>query len=712
AELQAPGVRAQEAFSRADSVVQAVDELQRNRQASAVLHLSPSPLLPGSWRAAATEGLDVARDIAQDFRERLGNGGHERLRDRLPEILGFLLGAGLLLVFGRRWIDRLTRPLFARASEYSRDVLAFVVSLTQIAVPAAGVYLAVRAVDATGLVGEWGRPILMALPLAGLILFGGGWLARRFFPLSADPPICYPEGQQVHGRRLGAALAVVLAAHEIAARALLPQSGLYAVQRAEGALIPQQISDAAAGVWHLPLILLGALFLFRLSLILRGSIRHGSAETPGYRLRIVATVGSVGRLVALAAPVLALIGYVSMANALLWPTVESIGLIGLIILLQEFIADVYALAKRGAKGSRDALAPVLIGFALVVLSLPLFALIWGARGSDLDEAWTRLRQGIRLGGVQLSPGAILTFAAVFVVGFFLTRLIQGTFRNSILPRTRLDAGAQNAAVAGLGYVGIFLAALLAVTAAGIDLSSLAIVAGALSVGIGFGLQNIVSNFVSGIILLVERPITVGDWIQVGGAQGYVKRISVRSTQIQTFDRTDVIVPNSDLVSQQVTNWTHGNQQGRIIVPVNVAYGSDTRKVAQILTEIAEDQPTVLINPAPVVAFTGFGTDALNFELRAVLSDINQGIGVSSEIRHQILERFAAEGLQIPWCQREIRTVTPYPIKLPAADKDEAQATRDEPVPPPKDQDPRISSAASGGIEEAAGGESDGDGARG
>ena len=182
------------------------------------------------------------------------------------------------------------------------------------------------------------------------------------------------------------------------------------------------------------------------------------------------------------------------------------------------------------------------------------------------------------------------------------------------------------------------------------------VAGALSVGIGFGMQQVVSNFVSGIILLVERPIAVGDWIEVGGQQGVVKKMAVRATQIQTFDRTDVIVPNSNLITQPVTNWTRGSLQGRIIVPVTVSHGSDSREVARILHEIAEDQPTVLINPAPAVLLRGIAADGMNFELRAVLSDINGGSGVTSEINHQILARFAAAGVTIAGSSRPSRDI--------------------------------------------------------
>lgn len=656
--LQAPGLQAVEAYGRADGIVTQIDQTIRQRQAFALIRKTPSPLNPANWGPAMVEAGHVGQQIYREARGRWDDiGGMSGFTDRLPLIGGLLLAALLLLSRGRRWIDSLPSRLSARTSDRSRAALVFGVSLGQIAIPMMGVFLAAATLVATDLFEDWGMPLLRSVPAAGLSFFGGLWLARRLFPedgVAGQLPLPMNEAQRRQSRLRATLLATSLALHQLIARSVLPLSGFNSDNDVN--TVPERLTEASAGVWHFLLILFGAFCLFQLANLLRRLRPSQVSDAPDYRVRIVAFFGIVGRVVALLAPVAAAAGYVTAANAALWSSVMTLGLAGLLIVLQDFIGDLYAMAKGGDQSARNALMPALIGFALVLASMPLFALIWGARASDLVEAWTRTQQGFSLGGVTLSPMGILTFVLVFACGYFLTNFIQGAFRSSILPKTRLDSGGQNAVVSMIGYGGIALAGLTAITAAGINLTSLAVVAGALSVGIGFGMQQVVSNFVSGIILLVERPIAVGDWIEVGGQQGVVKKMAVRATQIQTFDRTDVIVPNSNLITQPVTNWTRGSLQGRIIVPITVSHGSDSREVARILREIAEDQPTVLINPAPAVLLRGITADGMNFELRAVLSDINGGSGVTSEINHQILARFAAAGVTIAGSSRPSRDI--------------------------------------------------------
>lgn len=225
-----------------------------------------------------------------------------------------------------------------------------------------------------------------------------------------------------------------------------------------------------------------------------------------------------------------------------------------------------------------------------------------------------------------------------------------------LKRTNLERSAREALVTVSGYVGSALAVIVTLGIAGMEFSNLAIVAGALSVGIGFGLQNIVNNFVSGLILLFERPIKTGDWIVVGDTEGYVVKISIRSTQIQTFDQADVIVPNSDLISGKVTNWMLRDPRGRVKIPISVAEGSDTALAKNLLLELAQQHALVVTDgsaPEPNVMFKSFGESGLNLELRCFIVNIDNRMQVLSDLNFAIDAAFRAHGIEMPYPQRDL-----------------------------------------------------------
>ncbi len=296
----------------------------------------------------------------------------------------------------------------------------------------------------------------------------------------------------------------------------------------------------------------------------------------------------------------------------------------------------------------------LLIYAVALLTgIPLILLLWGFHVQDLQLLAYRLFTEVRLGGISISLLGIFTGILLFAGGYLATRWVQKWLDSNVMARSHVDLGVRNSVKTGIGYLGVGLAAIFGVSAAGIDLSNLALVASALSVGIGFGLQNIVSNFVSGLILLVERPFKVGDHVVSGTAEGIVKRISVRATEIETFRKQSIIVPNSDLINGLVGNWTHRNKLGRSEIPVSVSYEADPRKVMDILLELTAAVPLILRNPEPHVEFLRFGPYSLDFELRFFLADMGDGLTVRNNLRIEILRRFKAEGIEIPLPQSDL-----------------------------------------------------------
>lgn len=285
----------------------------------------------------------------------------------------------------------------------------------------------------------------------------------------------------------------------------------------------------------------------------------------------------------------------------------------------------------------------------------LLILVWNLSANVTQQLIGYLRDGFMVGELKIVPSRVLFALITLAILVALTSWIKGVMKSQ-LESSPMERGAREAMITMTGYAGILLAVVVALGMAGIDFANIALIAGALSVGIGFGLQNIVNNFISGLILLFERPIKTGDWIVVGNTEGYVKRIRIRSTQIQTFDRADVIVPNAELISGQVTNWMLSDTTGRARIPIGVAYGSDVEKVKRILLKIADDHPDVLTDgsaPAPFVLFREFADSSLNFELRCHIRNIDNRLRVISEINFAIDKAFREEGITIPFPQRDL-----------------------------------------------------------
>ena len=641
-DLQAPVKRAELAHSRADGLIRGIDQILRDRQTDALLDFGPIPLNPVHWPGTLSTLVESARTLHTEALSEWQNSSQpDELLGTLP-VSGVLVFLGMILLArGRRWSRRLSRRVLKDGESAVRWIVAFVVSLGSFVLPFFGLFLIAMSIWLTGLIGARTGEVIQTLLDAALIYLAARWLATRVFPSDEVRAISHrlDDDQRRLGRWYGAVLGAVMGLHRVH----------------EDVTEIFGWSEAAENVVFFPLAVLAALLLWRLGGLL---IQH-SAETEDddgeetYRARMTRLLGRVLVVLAVIAPMLAAVGYVSLSKFLLFPSVLTLMGLAALVVLQRLVIEIYAAVSGNRDGAAESLIPVLVASMLVLMSMPIFALIWGARVTDLTELWTQFVQGVTIGDTRISPTIFLTLAVVFVLGLLATRLLQGALKNSVLPKTKIDPGGRNAIVSGVGYIGIFLAALIAITSAGIDLSSLAIVAGALSVGIGFGLQNIVSNFVSGIILLIERPISEGDWIEVGGQHGTVKDISVRSTRIETFDRTDVIVPNADFVSGTVTNFTRGNTIGRVIVAVGVAYGTDTRRVEEILLEIARAHPLVLLNPAPYVVFQNFGASSLDFEVRAILRDVNFVLNVKSDMNHEIARRFTEEGIEIPFAQQDI-----------------------------------------------------------
>ncbi len=326
---------------------------------------------------------------------------------------------------------------------------------------------------------------------------------------------------------------------------------------------------------------------------------------------------------------------------------------------------------RASLGVKEGGSRTGIGFMQLVADLVLWLsfvvymiYVWDDSGTTLDRLFDLIFLGTTIGGVKLVPlkiiGSIFIFVGIIVLIGWIKRWIDRRW----LQHINMERGAREAIVTLFGYVGFVAAVLISLVLAGVDLGGLAIVSAALAVGIGFGVQEIANNFISGLILLFERPIRAGDFITVGEGEveGFVRSIRIRATEIETLDNQNVLVPNSELVSGRVTNWVLRDTHGRLRITVGVKYGSDVERVRDILESVAREHADVITDgraPAPRALFMGFGESSLDFELRVRLQRIERRFSVLSDLNFAIEREFHEAGIIIPFPQRDLHIVS-YP----------------------------------------------------
>ena len=396
---------------------------------------------------------------------------------------------------------------------------------------------------------------------------------------------------------------------------------------------------------------------FLLHLVIRlGRIKKNRGDA----LIAAAWAHPLGLLMALLIVVALVAGYAGVAAFISLRVIVAAAVFGALFLLLVITQTLFAsINEQTAKGQMlaeslginartlglsGALLSALIRVLLIVSAFLLIIGPWEVSTADLFDTVRNIPFGFKIGEIRVSFQAILAAIVVLVLLLVAVRLMQRWLERELLPRTALEPSLQLSIVTIFGYVGAITAIAFALTGLGFDLQKIALIAGALSVGIGFGLQSIVSNFVSGLILLTERPIRVGNSIVVKGEEGWVRRVRVRATEIETFDRASVIIPNSEFITGVVKNWTRANRLGRIVIKIGVGYETDPDRVRDILTDIANAHPQVVQTPPPAAFLVAFGETALEFELRCVVAEVEKGLSVRSDLHYAIIQKFREAGI--------------------------------------------------------------------
>jgi len=398
---------------------------------------------------------------------------------------------------------------------------------------------------------------------------------------------------------------------------------------------------------------LGDIEFVPLNVLVDGEMVEQNRQVYGFVISLV-------KLVVVASIVASLLGYLVLSMYALHNIVITLTAVSLFLSLRalwvssewKLIKSSELTAERTSKRSFFFLTIVEL-----LLAVGLFlaaARFWGVSLNNFEGQSRLLRGEFQVGSLTIEFSQILASFLAFLIVFYFFKLVSWFLRERLFKTLQISVAGSEAVLAIVGYLGFTLAVVASLNALGVQSENLAIVAGALSVGIGFGLQTIFSNFVSGLIILFERPVRVGDWVILGnGLEGHIKKVNMRSTEIITLERSSVLIPNSNLLSDTITNWTLNDNIGRQDINVGVAYGSNTDLVKEVLLEVAKQHPKLRRYPAPRVLFRDFGESSLDLTLRFFLLNINDRHQVGSDLRFAIDEAFREKNISIPFPQRDI-----------------------------------------------------------
>ena len=398
-------------------------------------------------------------------------------------------------------------------------------------------------------------------------------------------------------------------------------------------------------------------------------MRDAASIRPSQKWVRIAGWGAIAAL--LVAIVANLIGNVSLAEMLIGAILES-GYVGLVLYAGvTVLASVIRLLLARKILSRFRIVthhvgPLMRTFtkllkfgafaAWIVVVLNEFRVFRPIRDAVLGV----LTHELRFGKISLTLGGVLLFLFSVWLAFWAAKTVRLILQDEILPKMSLPRGVGNSISSLTYYAMVMFGLVVALAAAGFEVSQLAFVVGALGVGIGFGLQNVVNNFVSGLILMFERPIQPGDVVEIGGVSGKVREIGMRATTLSTFEGADVVVPNGMLLNEKLVNWTLSDMDRRIDVNVGVAYGTDPARVLQLLMEVTRSTDGIASEPEPTILFAGFGANSLDFSIRSWTNNFNDWVKIRSALTVRVYDALKNAGIEIPVPQHDLhlRSVSP------------------------------------------------------